>query len=189
MIGVKPQSGFTLLEIIVSIAIFTVLIILTTSIFQSINEGQRSTLAGQNTQESMRFALEVMSKEMRTSMKADTACGGATNNKVFNTNNDQDQLFFLNKNNECTIYYLDDVNHRLMINRDDGIGAPDIYPVTPDEVVVSDLKFYIKDDAVPDFHSVQPRVTMKLKVQMDTISELHKNEIDLQTTVSSRHYE
>lgn len=184
MHGASLQKGFTLLEIIVSMSIFALIVLMAISTFQSINEGQRSAIASQNTQESMRYAFEIMSKEMRTAQARNPKCGGTTNNKVFNVNSSQDILYFLNKNNECTQYYI--YENSLYIKRNSGgIGLP----VTPDEVKVSNLKFSIIDDNIGAFHGIQPMVTMKMDVEMASTSAMHKNKINLQTTVSSRHYE
>jgi prepilin-type N-terminal cleavage/methylation domain-containing protein len=182
MIGANHNRGYTLLEIIVSIGIFSLVVLVAVSTFQSINEGQRSALASQNTQESMRYALEVMSKEMRSAKAKTPKCGGNTSNKVFNMNTAQDNLYFQNKNNECVRYYLS--NNQLYIDRN---GTP--LSITPDEIRVSELKFSVKDDAIATFHTVQPTVTMAMKVEMAKTSQMHKNEIYLQTTISSRHYE
>jgi len=77
MIGVKfmrpnfyqklysDQQGMSLVELIISIAIFTLAILSVTSIFALTLKAQRQTIASQNVQEGLRYALEMMSKEMR----------------------------------------------------------------------------------------------------------------------------
>jgi hypothetical protein len=68
------------------------------------------------------------------------------------------------------------------------ISAIEAFPITPDEVQVSELDFDVVDDAIGAFHSVQPQVTFKMKVEFSGKPE-HKQTMYLQTTVSSRHYE
>src|SRR3989339_604522 len=68
---IKNKKGFTLMELIVSMAIFSASILMATGVFKSAIEGQRSAIAAQNTQESMRYAFEVMSKEIRGAIGTD----------------------------------------------------------------------------------------------------------------------
>jgi len=90
-------------------------------------------------------------------------------------------LHFENSSGECVIY---EVNAgRLDITR-----GPDVFPITPDEVIVSNLQFSIIDD-LSTAHTVQPRVTIKMEGEMDTSKEEHKQKMILQTTVSSRSYD
>ncbi|MCG2695682.1 prepilin-type N-terminal cleavage/methylation domain-containing protein, partial [Candidatus Parcubacteria bacterium] len=62
---IKNNAGVTLLELTVAVAIFSFAVLSATQIFKMVLEGQRSAIAAQSTQESMRYALEVMSKEIR----------------------------------------------------------------------------------------------------------------------------
>jgi prepilin-type N-terminal cleavage/methylation domain-containing protein len=187
MIMIKDYRGMTLLEMIVAVAIFTTTMLMATTIFKNVVEGQRSAIASQNIQESMRFVFEIMGKEIRTAQQSNHDCEFADSaiNKVYNldtTNPDSDTLYFKNKDDDCVYYYL--LNDALMINRGGIFGA-----TTPDEVKVSNLKFIVVDDAIGAFHSVQPRVTMKMEVEMAGGKEMHKQPMVMQTTVSSRYYE
>jgi len=184
----KNNSGTSLLEMVFSIAMFAVIMLIVLSIFQSITEGQRNAVASQNIQESMRFAFEIMSKEIRAAKKSEDECepaGSTAINKIFNNkagNNSGPDLYFKNKNSECVYYYLN--GGQLIIDRD---GAA--LPVTPGTVAVSDLEFEIVDDEIGEFHSVQPRVTIKLKVKALNARTIHEQEAVIQTTISGRYYE
>ena len=177
----KNNSGVTLLELTVAVAIFSTVVLSATQIFKMVVEGQRSAIAAQHTQESMRYALEVMSKEIRMAQKAiGNECGPQLNGKVYNIQGNRFQ--FKNINNQCVEYSLeDDANgvSRLKIRRDIVSGY-----ITPDEIKVSDLKFDVIDNVGTD----QPSVTFKMIVRA-VGKELHKSEIKMQTTVSSRYYE
>ncbi len=181
----------TLLEIIVAVAIFITTMLMATTIFKDVVEGQRSAIAAQNVQESMRFVFEIMSKEIRTAQGAHSGinCGIIPYYKVFNTENageanpyEGHELYFQNKDGDCVNYYL--LNDALMIDRGGIFGT-----TTPNEVKVSNLEFNITDDVVDAFHSVQPRVTIKMEIEMAGGKEIHKQPIVMQTTVSSRYYE
>ncbi|OGF24917.1 hypothetical protein A2331_06135 [Candidatus Falkowbacteria bacterium RIFOXYB2_FULL_34_18] len=180
---IKNKKGFTLMELIVSMAIFSASILMATGVFKSAIEGQRSAIAAQNTQESMRYAFEVMSKEIRGAIGTD----GGSNcpapgqpNRTFNVIGGG--LNFENSSNECVLYNING-NNELEITR--GI---DSLPITPDEVKVSNLQFDVIDDA-PGAHTVQPRVTIKMEAEIDTPREMYRQKIILQTTISSRSYD
>jgi prepilin-type N-terminal cleavage/methylation domain-containing protein len=195
------QKGTTLLELMVAVAIFSVLILMVTNIFKAVVDGQRSSLAAQNTQESMRFVMETMSKAIRQaqSLANSTECrfpgGSAAVNKVYNidsTHNlggaNSDILYFKNKGGDCIYYFTANDVLYIASATPPVVGIPEIFPLTPDEIKVSELDFDVVDDAIGAFHSVQPRVTFKMKVEFIGKPE-HKQTMYLQTTVSSRHYE
>jgi len=192
--------GFTLIEMLVSVALFSVLILITVAIFQAVTQGQRHVIAAQNVQETVYFALEVMSKEIRTAYGAHSGSpcaddgtgsfGGIGYYKTFNVEgNSSDQgseLWFRNKDNQCVRYFLENDSgvSRLKIQRDS-----QEYFITPDDIEVHDLDFYIVDDRADDFHSLQPRVTIKMTVEAADPQSRTTRPVELETTVSSRYYE
>lgn len=190
------NDGFTLLEMLVSIALFSVLIIMILSIFQAVTQGQRQVIAAHNLQETVYFALEVMSKEIRTAdgehSGSPCADGGAGTFKTFNVESASpdpeygSELWFRNQDGECVKYFLENDSgvSRLKIDRD----GSDFF-ITPDDIAVTDLDFYIVDDLAGDFHSLQPRVTLKMSV-VPLGSQTHFTQpLHIETTVSSRYYE
>lgn len=193
------NRGFSLMEIIVAVGIFGVIIVAATGVFQKVIESQRSAIAAQNTQESVRFALEVMGKEIRLAKKK-TAVDECENlfgsygaeNKVYDvvTSGDGDELYFKNKVGYCVKYFLEDDGDvsRLKILRDNGTNFYEGY-ITPDEVQINNLEFIFYDDQYDQFHSIQPRVTLKMDVEAVSGKEAHKQPFKIQTTVSGRHYE
>ena len=70
----KNKSGTSLIEIMFAVSIFVILIGLTLSIFKSTVESQKSAVAAQDTQESMRFLFEIISKETRSAQVMDDTC-------------------------------------------------------------------------------------------------------------------
>jgi prepilin-type N-terminal cleavage/methylation domain-containing protein len=177
----SDQSGLTLMEMIVSLAIFSVVTVSAMGIFQSVVSGQSYAIASLNTQETLRYDFEMMSKELRTVKKTAASCDSictslATVNPVYYTNATSDVLCFTNEKNNCVKYYLD--GGRLKINR---FSVGD-YPVTPNEVVASELMFKV------NISSLQPRVTMKLKVEAIG-KEIDKQALILQQTISVRIYD
>lgn len=181
-IQILNNNGFSLLEIIISVSVFVVVIMLATSIFQSVVEGQRQAISAQHTQESIRYVMEVISKDMRQAVRSDAACH-AGGNRIFNQDNSA-ELWFENKHGECIRFYLDGTS--LMKDRD-GVAAS----TTPDEIEVSDLEFIVKSNAVgvSPANRIQQIVTMKMKVEARSVKVSNKTPFYIQTTVSSRFYE
>ncbi|MFH1822646.1 MAG: prepilin-type N-terminal cleavage/methylation domain-containing protein [Patescibacteria group bacterium] len=175
------KKGVTLIELLVAVTLFAIIILSATQIFNMVVEGQRSAIASQNIQESMRFAFEMMSKEIRMAQKDGVGvydtCPLVGENKIYDSNVPNTELYFKNYHDECVIYYVD--AGYLMIQRNGEIAA-----TTPGAIRISNLKFYIVDN----IGNEQSQVTIKMDIEA-TGKELHKQTMKMQTTVSSRYYE
>ncbi len=198
------KKGFTLLEMMVAIAIFTIIILAVVGIFKNSMEGQRSAVAAQNTQESMHYVFEVISKEIRLAKESNTECDSiitslgfpvtTANTKLYHSANGGKIFYFKNKDNECVAYYIEnDTNGvpRFKVFRDDisdGFNNTSFY-ITPDEINVNRFDFSINDNAIGVSKSQQPRITINMQVEMNTSQNIHKQTLNIQTTLSSRYYE
>lgn len=186
----KNKRGVSLIELMVAIAIFSVLILSATQIFKMVADGQRSAISAQNTQENIRYAMEKISKEIRMARISNHDCESifspppAAIYKVYNTSGSGSKLYFKNKNSDCVAYYLE--NSRLKIT----VGtAPAITNyITPAKIEVSNLKFFAVDDLIGAFHNVQPYVTIVMDVRA-VGPAIHEQKMKIQLTVSSRYYE
>jgi len=176
--------GFSLLEITVATAVFGSIVLIAAGIFQMAAESQRSALASQNIQESLSYALEVISKEIRSAVKNNINCnlGGGISNNIFNVIPGGAGLYFANKNKDCVFYRVE--NGRLMIKR----NALD-FPLTPDEIKVNSINFYIKDNPYGAVSGlIQPAVSLVLDVEAN-YGINKKQTMKIQTSLSSRYYE
>ncbi|MBI4812208.1 prepilin-type N-terminal cleavage/methylation domain-containing protein [Candidatus Falkowbacteria bacterium] len=184
----KNNSGTTLLELMVAVAIFAVVMLAAMGIFRAVVDGQRSAVAAQNTQESVRYALEMTAKEIRTAQPSDGSCKSVFNPEptplfqIFNTADNGGALYFKNKNEDCVGYYLE--SGRLKITRGADAGF-----ITPAAVKISGLKFSVNDEDM----GVSPRgsqAAVTMETDIEAIGkEAHKQTMKIQTTVSSRYYE
>lgn len=176
MIGINnkitKQDGATIFELVVSIAIFSVLVIAITSIYQMVYQAQRNAVDARNTQESMRFVMEVFSKELRSAMRDDGTC--TSGNYIYDTNGTA--LDFKNYKGQCVRYYLS--GDSLMVNRE-AVTAT----ATPNEIRVSNLQFVVQESA-----SEQARVTIEADVEVQNRTS-NKQQLKIQTTISSRFYD
>ncbi|MFH0892319.1 MAG: prepilin-type N-terminal cleavage/methylation domain-containing protein [Candidatus Falkowbacteria bacterium] len=189
IINLKNQGGLTLIEIVVATALFSMVSYAAVATFQGVMKSQRSTVISQNVQESMRYALEIMGKEMRMAQKRISGdCILSNNNRIYDTNDVSgvgDSLSFINSRKACVTYSL--VGGRLRINR---FGEPSSYYITPDDIVINDLSFRVVDEGantVPP--SVHPRVTITLEASMAGGAGVPAENVRLETTISARSYQ
>ncbi|MBI2054994.1 MAG: hypothetical protein HYT39_02760 [Candidatus Sungbacteria bacterium] len=61
-----PISGFTLLEMIVSLGMFSVLIIASIGVILGVSRAQTKTANLQTIQDNIRFSMELITRELRT---------------------------------------------------------------------------------------------------------------------------
>jgi len=85
----KQPNGFTLIELLVAIATFVIVVVTIMDIFLMGLGGSKKIFGRQNVQESGRFILESMSKEIRMS-KINTAAGSSN---TVNITNSKSQTF------------------------------------------------------------------------------------------------
>ena len=167
-------AGFTLIELIVGVAIFALVMTAVLGIFQQVIRVERKAVNAQNAQENIRYVMEVIAKEIRTAKRnfPPGACAGVPNGDIFAVSGG-DTLYLKNQDDECVIYTLE--NQRFKITRA-GVGKF----VTSDDVQINRLNFILKEDD-------QPAVTVILGIStLDTT--LTGSDINTQTTISSRYY-
>jgi len=178
-------SGFTLVEAMVSVAIFAILMVSATDIFLSIVRSQRNTLSSKNAQEAVNYALEIMSKELRMAKVDDGYCEAAQ--KVYAVFDENGQpvdkgptIKFRNYEDKCVVYGLDNAGGRLKVTRDGSWAY-----MTPANITISDLSFYVQNS---DIQNEQPLVTVRFILSYFN-SETGQQTMQVQTSISSRSYE
>ena len=177
------------MEVMVSVALFAVIILSVTSIFKLSIDGQRSAIATQNVQESLKYFLEVTAKEIRMAQKNEGACSGISNDQIFMVLPKSgtalgDTLVFRNYYGECVHYSLvaDGDSQRFWISRQNGpITYADF--ISPAKIKIDDLHFVLNDTA----STTQPMVTINLNAEALGESQF-KSDMTLQTSITSRYY-
>lgn len=178
MLGMIKRSagGFTLIESMIAVAIFALLIVSATDIFLSIIRSQRNTLSSKNAQESVSYALEVMTKELRMAKIDDGNCGASKN--IYAVNSSGEQIKFRNYQGVCVTYSLE--NDRLKIKRGEGSAY-----MTPANITISQLNFQASN---LDVATEQPLITIRFVLSYLN-TETGQQSLQVQTSVSSRFYE
>lgn len=160
----KIQNGFTLIEIIVAMAIFILVISAITGIFMAVTSAQRKAFSLQNTQEAGRYMMESMIKEIRMS----TSTVGTS-----------DTLSMINPKQEAVVYFFDNASH-ILKRQVQGGQAQNLSP----ENIEVDGQFYIQQKVFP----LQSLVTIAMKIKAKGSRADQQAVIDLQNTVMARGY-
>jgi prepilin-type N-terminal cleavage/methylation domain len=178
----KAKSGFSLIEVLVSTALFAIIITGAMNIFQLVIKSQRSAIATQNVEESLKYFLEVTGKEVRMAKRNNGLCALPAMDiyKTSFVSVDSDSLTFRNYHDECVTYSMvydsgNNVN-RFAITRD---STTDF--ITPAKINIDELHF------VTDSAAAQPTLTMEL-VSHAPGQDVEKSTMKIQTTLSSRYY-
>jgi prepilin-type N-terminal cleavage/methylation domain-containing protein len=186
MIG-DNKKGFTLIEVMVSVAIFAVIILSMTNIFKLAIDGQRSAIAAQNVQESLKYFLEVTAKEVRMAQKNKNVCPGLGDETIFTktTNSLGDVLSFKNYYGECVSYFLasDGTNQRFKVSRQLGVAPVQVDYISPARIKINSLHFILSGGPGVS----QPVVTINLNANALGGSQF-KSTMTLQTSITSRYY-
>ena len=151
-------KGFTIIEMLIAVAIFVVVITISLTSFLNITDVQRKAEAFRSINDNLNFSLETMAREIRTS----------TN---YNVGTDGTSITVNNAYNENVTYRL---NNKRVERSSDGIN---FLAMTAPEIIVTKLLF-IKSDLR------QPRITIIINGSSGTAKT--KSYLNLQTTVSQR---
>lgn len=188
----KEKFGFTLIELIVSVALFSVIILMATQIFAMVIDSQRSSIATQNVQESLKYFLEVTGKEIRMAQKNDdttNTCPGIPATEIFvitTDTNGNNILSFKNYYGQCVTYSLApdavvSTTQRFQISRKtSNLEAVDF--ISPAQITLDHLYFILDSGA-----STQATVTINLQAHALNAAKF-KSTMVLQTSIASRYY-
>lgn len=169
------QKAFTLVEILVSVFIFSLVVAITAGVFVSGLRAQKRALQTGQLLNQMSYATEYMSRALRMAKKdLNNDCGiGAKMN--YNTTL-RGGLRFKNYNNECQEFYVDG-NGQL---KEERAGVDSALTSNDFEVTVFNIG---PPDSWDQNDSLQPRITLFLETKPEGQDS---PKLQLQTTISQR---
>lgn len=194
----RNNQGFTLMEMLVVVAIFSFVTIIISNIYVSTSRSQRFLLNQQKLQSDARYSMEIVAQAARTYAIDYSYYGGEIVlplgvfwvDVLALKDEDGNQILFRKSDVGCPV----DADFCLQQFKN---GWPDWKNISPEGSSVTDLKFIVyphKDPFIYDDMTVsyladnQPRVTIMFIVENITDNEREKTSIHLQTMVSSRIY-
>ncbi|OGF72099.1 hypothetical protein A3E06_00145 [Candidatus Giovannonibacteria bacterium RIFCSPHIGHO2_12_FULL_44_42] len=184
------KKGFSLIEMIVAVGIFSVAALIGVTALLSLTVSQRKAIAIQSAYDNMRFGVEVISKDLRTGDIIHCSSSGVLTmpQDCPPGVNDADPLHqsitFLNSSGQTVRYRLNTCGSVGCIQRSVG-GGPD-EQLTGDDINIQDLRFFVKgslpsEDETPPFHS-----TVTIIARGEAGSGKSKSQFSLETTVIQR---
>ena len=193
-LNIKNQKGFTLVEMMVVLAIFSVATVAIIDIFMIASQAQRRTLAVQKIYSDARYSMEAMAREIKMdSIDYDWSgyAGGimVPADVLALRDADDNSIIFKKSLSDCP----PGTTNCLTVSLDGGLTWASI---TSGGINVLDLKFYI-DPLVDPFKmngalgydsDHEPRVTIVLVTEGVGGRPDEQKIVNLQTTVSNRIY-
>ena len=171
---VNKQSGFTLIELITSLAIFAVVMTISMGSILGVFEANRVSRSQRSVMSNLNLVVESMSKEMRYGTNYN--CGGDNASFPQNCAWGERQISFKSSDNEQYTYR----QNGTKIERK--IGSGNFVELTSPEVVIDNLTFYVFGAGTDN--SLHPKVIILVKGR--GVSGKIESAFTLQTMVSQR---
>jgi len=184
------QSGFTLIEVLVSLSLFTVVVTMAVGTLLVLIDANGKQQSAQSVMTNISFALDSMTREIRTGhhYQCETSSSALddTNNTVNDCTSHQANFAFTESGDSLTSGAGSNrIAYRLAgTSIERRLGTTDWRPITAPEVVVEKLEFVVTDtDLLPNTKS--PIVTVYVSGTAGNISGIDTS-FNLQTTVTQQ---
>lgn len=186
----KTQQGFTLIETMVAIALFSVVMLISTGALLSLVDANRKAQALHSVMENLNIAVDGMVRSMR--MGSSYHCGQAGSIAVPADCTANGDIFMAYEayggdtsvsTDQREYWFAEDVNGigRLYISTDGGASS---YPVTAPEVDLESVRFFVSGSTVQD--AVQPKVLVVIKGNAGNVKLKIQSTFTIQATASQR---
>ena len=194
------SRGFTLLEMLVALTIFSTLVVAATNIFMMSSRTQRKIFDLENMQASARYTMEAMVREVRTGLidygyYASRGSPIATpDHELALIDSEGESIRFFESSAETVSYCPDQESRPCLLVT---VGANPPAPISPKGIKVRSVSFYVSPEADPfEFDpssgsylsDIQPSVTMLLSFESSSRKIDERTYTHLQTTATSRAY-
>lgn len=186
---IQPR-GFTLIEILVSVAIFTTVMVIALGALLAMSESDRKAQTLKSVINNLSFSLDAISRSMRTGVNyhcdvaqtpvtsprdCDQASSGATS-IAFLSVDSQTIRYCRGNGNTC-----DPSGTAVLVSKNGAAYAP----LTASEVTITNLQFYVTG---AESATLQPHVVILLSGRVP-VSASQTSSFDLQTSVTQRLYD
>ncbi|MBP6943069.1 MAG: prepilin-type N-terminal cleavage/methylation domain-containing protein [Candidatus Buchananbacteria bacterium] len=180
----STQRGFTLVEVLVALSLFSVLMVVVSGVFINMSRLHQTTVNLQRLQSEGRYIVEKLARDIRTRQLVYPLAAA----------NPQDELhFFSDLNGETlTVRHTDRDSDGILdtITYDiDGQTAP----LNAADVDIAEVSFFVAPTRADQWGEVpisnrQPRVTVRLKLRNHGVRPDYMQTFEVQTTISSKLY-
>ncbi len=188
MCTTPTQKGFTLIEILVSVAIFATVMVISLGALLSMSESDRKAQTLKSVVNNLNFTLDAMSRAMRTGVNYHCDIGQGTVTAVRDCAvTPATSMAFLSADGQ-TIRYCrgngstcSSSGTAVLVSK----GGAAFAPLTAAEVTITNLQFYVKG---AESAAIQPYVLILLSGRVP-VSGSQNSTFDLQTSVTQRLYD
>jgi len=177
------KKGFTLIELMVSVAIFSIVMTMSLGALLSIIAAERKAETLKSVVNNLHFALDSMTRSIRTGYGYN--CGSSSGGNC--------------ASGGTILYFTDAAGRSMAYCRGNGstcdasgtailekINAGPFVPITTPEVLISNFTFYLV--GAPQGDAEQPKVTVTLSGSVQ-VSEAQSSIFEIQTTITQRLYD
>ena len=177
------KGGFTLIEMMVAVMIFSLIIGAISGVFISSFRSQKSALSSQRLLNQISYALEYMSRALRMASKqtADIPDCLSQDGLNYEITHSGSGLKFINhlEEDDCQEFFLE--NKQLKQKKN---NLTEMVELTSSNLEITSLNFLLQGESQDD--DIQPRVTIFLAVKGKGQKLEEQPEIKIQTTISQR---
>ena len=174
----NTKRGFTLIEMIVSIGLFTIVLFIASSAFLSVVNADRKSRATRLTMDNLTVAMEDMTRRMKTGFAY--TCGGDTSSSTpADCTTPESQIAFTDQQGKRTSYSLSE--GRIVRQ----IGSDAALFMTAPEITINKLQFVVNGTVSGD--DIQPYV--RIFIEGTTGGGVTDSRFNLQTMVTQRSYD
>ncbi len=199
----RLHSGFTLIEMLVSVAIFSVVMVMALGALLSLSTADRKAQALKSSVDNLNFGLDSMSRTIRTGYgyNCGSANGGncptGSNTFVFTANNGTVTYYRLESpstdSNAATVCGQTSPNIGCLARSTDGVNwlpitSPDVIIIDRSAATPSSYVFYVQGTARGTADNRQPYVIVTLTGYAQ-VSSSQQSAFHLQTTITQRSYD
>lgn len=164
----NKQKGYSLIELLISIGLFSVVVSIMASMFMTSLRGQQKAFTAQNVSDNIRYALEIMSKEIRM----------GTNFNLISATDLQFTSNMPNRNGTTVEFSL--VGGKILFD-DDIASGPTATPITSSNINVSALYFVSFPSG-----TTQPRIFISAQASSTGVASDAQSTINIETVASPR---
>lgn len=181
------QKGFTLIELIVALAVFTIVVLISIGSLFSIIHSNRKAQAQKSVMNNLQFAVESMTRSMRvgTLYHCDASVSPLDGRRNCASGAGSDSIAFEYSGgdeldvNDQVVYRLQDKAIERSVD-----GGDNYIPITAPEVEVDNLRFFVNGALDDDL--IQPQVLIVIQGHAGTSTVESLTEFNIQTFVTQR---
>jgi prepilin-type N-terminal cleavage/methylation domain-containing protein len=189
------KKGFTLVEMMVAIAVFSIVMVTAMSALLNVIDANSKARAIKTAINNVSFALEGISKDMRMGTEYECSVDGNIFNKSSCGNGGVTEIRYRSpradydsgiSKNKFAYYKFEGISIFECLQKSTRNCPTEYQPITSDEVKLTSVKFYVlNDDASTNDYIEQPKMIMAVSGKAGSKAKIETT-FDLQTSVSQR---